>query len=81
MIETQARMIRQLDLLRGRHPDGTVAVVSHGDPLRSAIAYFLGVTLDLVLRLEVSLASVSVVQVHEWGARVMCVNETGEIPV
>ena len=32
------------------------------------------------LRLEISPASVSVVQMHEWGARVLCLNQTGERP-
>ena len=80
MLETQARMIQQIECLTARHPGETVAVVSHGDPLRAAIAYFLGIALDLVLRLEVSPASCSVLQVDEWGARVLCINDTGEVP-
>jgi broad specificity phosphatase PhoE len=81
MLETQTRMVRQLDLLRAKHPDETVALVSHGDPLRSALAYFLGIPLDLVLRVEVSPASLSIVQIHDWGARVLCLNDTGEVPL
>jgi broad specificity phosphatase PhoE len=80
MLETQARMIQQIECLTARHPGETVAIVSHGDPLRAAIAYFLGIALDLVLRLEVSPASLSVLQVHEWGARVLCINDTEEVP-
>lgn len=81
MLETQARMIQQMDCLRQSHPDDTIAVVSHGDPLRAVLAYFLGISLDAILQLELSTASLSVLQVHDWGARVMCVNDTGEIPV
>jgi broad specificity phosphatase PhoE len=81
MIETQTRMIQQMECFRTRHPSGAVAMVSHGDPLRAAVAYFLGIPLDLLLRFEISPASVSVVQLHDWGARVLCVNETGEIPI
>ncbi len=81
MLETQARMVRQLLQLRQKHPTGTVAVVSHGDPLRAVLAFFLGIPLDFVLRFEISPASVSVVQLHEWGARVLCINHTGELPV
>jgi broad specificity phosphatase PhoE len=79
MIETQARMIRQLDLLRGRHGEETVAVVSHGDPLRSVVAYYLGIPLDLILRFEIHTASLSVLQLAEWGARILCVNHKDEI--
>jgi len=81
MLETQTRMVRQLDRLCAKHPDEIVALVSHGDPLRSALAYFLGIPLDLVLRFEVSPASLSIVQVHDWGARVLCLNDTGELPL
>ncbi len=81
MAETQLRMVQQLDCLRARHARETVAVVSHGDPLRAVLAWYLGIPLDLVQRFEVSPSSVSVLQVHDWGARVMCVNETGDVPV
>ena len=81
MLETQMRMIKQFEALHALHPEETVALVSHGDPLRAAIAFYLGVPLDMILRLEVSPASVSVVQLHDWGARVLAVNETGEVRV
>ena len=81
MVETQTRMIRRLDCLRKHHPEGMVAVVGHGDPLRSAVAFFLGIPLDLILRFEISPASVTVVETGDWGARVICLNETGEVPV
>jgi len=79
MIETQARMVRQLGMLRGSHPDATVVVVSHGDPLRSVVAYYLGIPLDLMLRFEIGTASLSVLELSEWEARVMSVNQTAEV--
>jgi probable phosphoglycerate mutase len=79
MIETQARMIRRVQALTERHPGETVAIVSHGDPLRAVVAHYLGIPLDLMLRFEISPASVSIVEVGEWGPRVLSVNErTGE---
>ena len=80
MIETQTRMIRRLACLRDRYRDRTVAVISHGDPLRAVLACYLGIPLDLVLRFEISPASVSIVEDAEWGPRVMCLNDTGEVP-
>ena len=76
-IDIQARMVRKLGELAGRHDGETVAVVSHGDPLRSAIAYFLGIPLDLLLRFEVHPASLSVVEMGDWGVKVLCVNDRG----
>jgi broad specificity phosphatase PhoE len=80
MIETQARMVAQLEYLCGRHPDQTVAVVSHADPLRSVVAHYLAIPIDMIMRFEISPASVTVVERAKWGTRVLCVNETGDIP-
>lgn len=81
MAEVQTRMVRQLGALQARHPAETVAVVSHGDPLRSVVAFYLGIPLDLMMRFEIDPASVTVVEAAEWGPRVLCVNITGESPV
>jgi probable phosphoglycerate mutase len=81
MIETQVRMVRQLDRLAAQHPDATLAVVSHGDPLRCVIAYYLGIPLDLLLRFEVGPASVSILEAARWGPRILCLNHTGEGPL
>jgi probable phosphoglycerate mutase len=78
MIETQTRMVRELDRLRSVHPDETVAIVSHGDPLRAVVAHYLGIPLDFILRFEIHPASLTVVEVENWGPRVLCVNATGD---
>ena len=80
MIDVQRRMVRKLQSLTPQHADSTVAVVSHGDPLRAVIAYYLGLGLDHMLRFEVFTASVSILELSEWTARVLSINETGEIP-
>lgn len=81
MLEVQARVVGALLRLRDEHPTACLAVVSHGDPIKSAIAYFLGVPLDLSRRIEIGLASVSVLALDDDGARVPCVNHSGlELP-
>ena len=77
MIETQARMVRRLDCIRQRHAGHTVAVVSHADPIRSALAFYLDIPLQSLLKFEISPASVSVVDLREWGPLVRAVNQTG----
>lgn len=74
MLETQLRIVNFMSLVHDRLPDGTVALVSHGDVIKSALAYWLGVPLDLFLRIEISCASVSVVQLADYGPWVKCVN-------
>jgi probable phosphoglycerate mutase len=81
MVETQTRVVRRLLCLCGEHRDETVAVVSHGDPLRSVLMYFLGIPLDFMLRFEISPGSVSVLEVGDGGPRVLCLNRTGEMAV
>jgi probable phosphoglycerate mutase len=76
-VETQARVVRKLHAIAGAHRDETVAVVSHGDPLRCAIGFFLGIPLDMLLRFEVHPGSLSVVELGEWGVKVLCVNDRG----
>lgn len=79
MLEVQSRIVGEMLRLRDRHPDQCVALVSHGDVIKSAIAYWLGVPLDLFMRIEIGLASISVVAIGDYGPWVLCVNNTGEI--
>jgi probable phosphoglycerate mutase len=58
-----------------------VALVSHGDVLRVLLTYYLGVPLDLLFRLELSPASVSVVRIEEHGPRVLLLNFTADWPL
>ena len=78
MAEAQLRMVMAMEGLRERHPNHAVALVGHGDPIRAAVAYFLGIPLDLYARIEIEPASVSVVALADWGPRVLRVNDTGE---
>jgi broad specificity phosphatase PhoE len=79
MVETQTRMVRRLQALAAGNAGETVAIVSHADPLRALIAYYLGMPLDLMQRLEISPASMSVLELSEWNARMLCVNDRGGI--
>lgn len=80
MLEAQLRMVSELTDLRRRHPDEAIAVVSHGDPIRAAIAHYAGIPLDLFQRFEISPASVSILRLSEDTAALLRLNDTGEIP-
>jgi probable phosphoglycerate mutase len=80
LLEVQARMIDALERLRASHPEATIAIFSHAESIRVALAHYLGVPLDLSLRLVVDPASVSVVRLHEWGPEVLRMNDTGAPP-
>ena len=72
--------MRCLERLSAQHEGETVAVVSHADPLRAVLAYYMGIPLDLMLRFEIGPSSVSVVEMGET-PRVLCVNHQGDLPV
>lgn len=75
MLECQARMMRAVERARRDHPEGRVAVVSHGDPLKSIILSVLGLPLDAWNRFELDPASVSTAVVGDWGAKLLFLNE------
>ena len=76
MLQAQARMVAALHALHARHPDAHVAVIGHGDLIKAAIAHYAGIPLDLFQRLEVSPASISVVDIDDATVRIMAVNDT-----
>ncbi len=80
MVDVEARMVAFLDAAGRDHNGGTIAAVSHGDPIRAVLCHYLGMPLDLVHRLEVQTGSVSVVELSDWGPRVLRINDTGELP-
>lgn len=80
MREAQARIVAELDTIRDTHPDQTVAVVSHSDPIKMAVAHYLGLPLDLFQRLTIDPASVTVFTFTRFGPRLILLNHTGTLP-
>ncbi|HYD54393.1 MAG TPA: histidine phosphatase family protein, partial [Gemmatimonadaceae bacterium] len=74
-LEAQARVIAALTRLGEMHGSETIVAVSHADIIKSVLGHALGVPLDLQHRMEIMPASVSVVELHVWGARVLSMNE------
>lgn len=75
MLEVQVRFVREMMRLGKEFPNDQIALVSHGDPLRAAVCYFLGMPLDLFQRIEISVASISVLTMDEQGAQLLWLNE------
>jgi len=74
LAEAQLRAVRGLDQLRCAHPSGRVAVVTHADIIRATLAYYLGMPIDLMLRLEISPASVSTLRLDDGWVQVLRIN-------
>jgi probable phosphoglycerate mutase len=78
--EVQSRAVGAVERLRTAHPNQVVAVFSHGDVIRTALAHYLGVPLDLFQRLAIATASVSVLGFFADRPMVLAVNYLAELP-
>jgi len=81
MLEAQARIVSGLQKLCAQYPHETIAVVSHSDLIKAAVAYYAGIHLDMFQRLEISPASVSIIQIFDETAQILLVNDTGEFNI
>jgi broad specificity phosphatase PhoE len=87
MAEVLSRSLAELERLRGLHPSpgALVAVVSHGDVLRILLTHALGMPADLLHRLELSPASVTLLEMEDYGSRLLLLNSTegwpAEVPL
>ena len=73
----QLRIVDALEAIAQAYPKAGVAVFSHADPIRMAVAHFLGLPLDLFQRLAVSTASINVLHVGQGAPTLVKLNDTG----
>ena len=79
LIDAQRRSVAALEGIAAKHPKGAVAVVSHADVIRLALAHYSGLHIDLFQRLIVSPASVSAVLLGDRIPRIIRMNDTGAL--
>ena len=77
--EIQARVVAALDFVAAAHLGQTVAVVSHADPLKLAVAFYIGMPLDSFQRLEIAPASISELDFLACRPRLVRLNDCGHI--
>jgi probable phosphoglycerate mutase len=74
--ECQNRVVGTLDAIMSNHkPKDILACVFHADPIKLAIAHYIGLPLDNFQRLGCDTGSVSVLAVGELGAGLMKFNQ------
>ncbi len=74
-VECQRRVTAAIEsLCAGRDPKDIIICVSHGDPIKLAVAHFLGMPLDNFQRLSISPASTTVLHFSEDGWRLLALN-------
>jgi broad specificity phosphatase PhoE len=79
ILAAQRRIVQCIARLCEECSDGTLALVSHGDLIKAALAHFLASSLDQLERFDIAPASVSVVAAGKGWAQVRLVNDTGSI--
>ncbi|HHH83421.1 MAG TPA: phosphoglycerate mutase [Chloroflexi bacterium] len=77
-MEAQARVVTELEALRGLHPGkrAAIACVTHADIIKLAIAHYLGLPLDLFRRLVVEPGSITSLVIEDAQIRLLRLNDT-----
>ena len=75
MRAVQQRVVAAVVELNERHLHETVVLVSHGDVIRSALVYALGMPLDFYNRIEIAQGSISTIRLDASGIRVLTLSE------
>ena len=76
-IDLQSRIVKSLEGIVKKHnkPRDIVAVVFHADPIKLAVAHFLGLPLDHFQRLSCDTGSLTALYVGEMGANLIKLNQ------
>lgn len=77
MAEVQQRVLGHLREVAREASGLVVAMVTHADVIRAAVAGILGLSLDRILSFDVDTASVTRIEAGPWGERLMTLNERG----
>jgi len=77
--QVQARVLNEIGRIVHDNPRAAVAVFTHADPIRLALAHYGGAHIDLFQRLVVHPASVSAVLAGDGVPRILKVNDTGSL--
>lgn len=75
MATAQARAVAHIDASAADAPGTRVAMISHADVVRAVVAHYLGLSLDNLLRFDIDPASVTTLEVGDWGGRLVRLNE------
>jgi probable phosphoglycerate mutase len=80
-LETQTRIVQGLEKIRKDWKDNIVAVISHADTIRAALAHYTGIAIDLIHRVDISPASVSIIELYDETVRIKLINGRAELVI
>ena len=73
----QLRLVDTLEQITHDHPKDLVAVFSHSDPIKLAVAFYLGLPLDLFQRFQIQTCSVTVLRLGQGAPSLVKLNDSG----
>ena len=78
-LEVQNRIVKEIETLAVQHEKARIAIVSHADVIRAAVACFAAIPIDLIDRFEISPCSVSVVSIDRDNATLLTINSPADL--
>jgi len=73
-VQTQLRIVRTLDAIARAHTDELIAVVFHADPIKMAVAHYLGLPLDNFQQLTAHTGSVTILKMDGSFVKLLALN-------
>jgi len=73
-VQAQERVVRTLGTIASAHTDELIAVVFHADPIKLAVAHYLGLSLDNFQRLTARTGSVTILKIEGSAVKLLALN-------
>lgn len=80
LYEMQTRTVQAINQLVSRHAGQTIALVTHADIIKSAVAHYLGLHLDMFQRITISPASITTVIFTLMRPVIYTLNDVSHLP-
>ena len=73
--DAQHRFVEEIEFLAKKHdPRDMLVCVSHADPIKLVVTYYIGLPLDMYQRLNVFPASITALSIGEFGSQLLVMN-------
>jgi broad specificity phosphatase PhoE len=79
LLDVQTRVIGWMTGLASTHPGTILLAVTHAEVIRSAVATYAGISLDLALRLEIAPSSITELRLGAGAPVIVRVNDTAHL--
>lgn len=79
LFQVRDRGIEFLQEMKSRHPDQTIAAVSHADTIKCLLMNTLQIPFENIWRFRIDNVSVSLFESDDFGDRIICINQRGDL--